>query len=159
MTVAKQVVTEGPFGIPMQDRQAIQLDSILKALPAEDRALKRAVKPAATAETLAGERADVSWISTEEVDRDREIVVSRGLNDAHFRLNPIVTLQHSCHSCPVGRSLWRKRVKDGATAGIKAKTVYASRPEEVAGGRSLEAGLCFYARPEPDCSTVSPSAL
>ena len=72
----------------------------------------------------------MSWISTEEVDRDREIVVSRGLNDAHFRLNPIVTLQHSCHSCPVGRSLWRKRVKDGATAGIKAKTVYASRPKK-----------------------------
>jgi hypothetical protein len=30
---------------------------------------------------------------------------------------------------PVGKSLWRKRIKDGAVAGIKAKTVYPPRPD------------------------------
>jgi hypothetical protein len=46
------------------------------------------------------------------------------MNDSHFQLNPIVTLQHQYHLPPVGRSLWRKRVRDG----IKAKTQYPERP-------------------------------
>jgi len=113
------VTTEGPLGLPMQDRQAFQLDSILKALPQEDRALRHAVVAKAPTELLDGERADVSWISTEDIDRDGRIVVSRGMNDAHFKLNPLVTLQHAYWRPPVGRSFWRKRVKDGPTVGIK----------------------------------------
>src|SRR5271166_4976496 len=53
----------------------------------------------APSELLLGERADVSWISTEDPDRDREVVIARGMDDSHFRLNPIVTLQH-CYSLP-----------------------------------------------------------
>jgi hypothetical protein len=120
--------TEGPLGLPMQDRQAFQLEGILKALPPEDRTLKHAVVAKAPTELLDGERADVSWISTEDIDRDHEIVVSRGMNDAHFKLNPLVTLQHAYWRPPVGRSLWRKRVKDGPLVGIKAKTHYPPRP-------------------------------
>src|SRR5450755_2446405 len=30
---------------------------------------------------------------------------------------------------PVGKSLWRKRVKDGDLAGIKAKTQYPAKPD------------------------------
>jgi hypothetical protein len=122
--------TEGPLGLPMQDRQAFQLESILKALPPEDRALKHAVVAKGPTELLDGERADVSWISTEDIDRDREIVVSKGMNDAHFKLNPLVTLQHAYWRPPVGRSLWRKRVKDGPMVGIKAKTHYPPRPAD-----------------------------
>jgi len=122
--------TEGPLGLPMQDRQAFQLEGILAALPDEDRALKHAVVAKAPTELLDGERADVSWISTEEIDRDHEIVVSRGMNDAHFKLNPLVTLQHAYWRPPVGRSLWRKRVKDGPLVGIKAKTHYPPRPAD-----------------------------
>jgi hypothetical protein len=122
--------TEGPLGLPMQDRQAKQLDALLRALPSEDRQLRRLTSPKAPTELLDGERADVSWISTEDIDRDKEIVIARGMNDAHFKLNPIVTLQHCYHSAPVGRSLWRKRVKDGTTNGIKAKTQYPPRPED-----------------------------
>ena len=122
--------TEGPLGLPMQDRQAFQLESLLTAIPLEDRALRHAIVAKAPTELLDGERADVSWISTEDIDRDREIVVSRGMNDAHFKLNPLVTLQHAYWRPPVGRSLWRKRVKDGALVGIKAKTHYPPRPDD-----------------------------
>jgi hypothetical protein len=62
------------------------------------------------------------------VDRDGEVVVSAGMDDRHFRANPLVTLLHDYRQPPVGRSLWRKRVRDGATAGIKAKTHYPPRP-------------------------------
>ena len=120
----------GPLGLPMQDRQAFQLEGILAALPHEDRALRHAVVAKAPTELLDGERADVSWISTEDIDRDREIVVSKGMNDAHFKLNPLVTLQHAYWRPPVGRSLWRKRVKDGPLVGIKAKTHFPPRPAD-----------------------------
>ena len=52
------------------------------------------------------------------------------MNDAHFKLNPLVTLQHAYWRPPVGRSLWRKRVKDGPLVGIKAKTHYPPRPDD-----------------------------
>jgi hypothetical protein len=121
--------TEGPLGIPMRDAQAHLLDSLLRSLPAEDRKLCRLVTAKAPTEVMDGERADVSWITTEEIDREKEIVVARGMNDSHFKLNPIVTMNHAYHLPPVGRSLWRKRAKDGPLVGIKAKTQYPRRPD------------------------------
>jgi len=128
--MTKLYETEGPLGIPMKDAQARLLEAILKTLPAEDRSVKRLVTAKAPAELLDGERADVSWISTEEIDREHEIVSARGMNDSQYRLNPIVTLQHCYHIPPIGRSLWRKRTKDGALRGIKAKTQYPPRPDD-----------------------------
>ncbi len=119
--------TEGPLGFPMKDADARALDELLKAHPGA--AYGRAVVEKATTEIMPGERADVSWITTQAVDRDREVVLATGLDDTHFRNNPVVTLGHCYHQPPVGRSLWRRRVKDGATHGIKAKTVYPARPE------------------------------
>jgi hypothetical protein len=112
----------------MRDAQAKLLDSLLQSLPAEDRALCRLVTAKAPTEVMDGERADVSWITTEEIDREGEIVVARGMNDSHFKLNPIVTMNHTYWQPPVGRSLWRKRATDGPLAGIKAKTHYPKRP-------------------------------
>ncbi len=120
---------EGPLGFPMQDRQAFALESILKALPKEDAyRYRKAVQARGPSETLPGERSDVSWISTEDPDRTGEVVLARGMNDSQFKLNPIVTMQHAYSLPPVGRSLWRKVVKDGALLGIKAKTQYPARP-------------------------------
>jgi hypothetical protein len=51
------------------------------------------------------------------------------MNDSRFKLNPIVTLQHCYWQPPVGKSLWRKRAKDGPLVGIKAKTLYPKRPD------------------------------
>lgn len=121
--------TEGPLGFPQTDRQAQALDGVLKQLPKDStfNYRKLSVEKAPT-ELSPGERADVSWISTEEVDRAREVVIARGLDDSHFALNPVVTLQHSYGQPPVGKSLWRKRIK-GPQAGVKAKTFYPAKPE------------------------------
>ncbi len=120
---------EGPLGTPCTDRQARVLDALLRTLPHDDRfAPGHLVIEKATTELLPGERADVSWISTEDPDRMRDVVLARGMNDEHFKLNPLVTLQHAYWLPPVGRSLWRKRVRDGNRAGIKAKTLYPARP-------------------------------
>ncbi len=123
-------LTEGPLGFPQTDEQAKELEGLLKE-HSKDSALayRKQVVEKATTELSPGERADVSWISTEAVDRARDVVLARGLDDSHYQLNPIVTLQH-CYWLPaVGKSLWRKKVKDGERRGVKAKTVYPPRPD------------------------------
>jgi hypothetical protein len=123
--------TEGPLGFPLTDRQAIALENILKALPRDDSfRYRKALSARGASEVLSGERADVSWISSEDPDRVGEIVMARGMNDSQFKQNPIVTLQHAYHLPPVGKSLWRKVVKDGEQKGVKAKTQYPAKPAD-----------------------------
>lgn len=122
--------TEGPFGLPMKDAQAKALEERLRALPQEDAfTLRRASFERGVSELQPGERADVSWITEETPDRLGDIVVAQGMDDSHFQLNPIVTLNHAYDEPPVGRSLWRRRARDGAYRGVKAKTHYPARPD------------------------------
>jgi hypothetical protein len=125
---------EGPLGFPVTDKQAYALDAILKALPKDSAyAYRKAVIERAPTEISPGERSDVSWISTEDPDRTGDVVLARGMNDSQFRLNPIVTLNHCYWAPPVGKSLWRKFVKDGDLRGIKAKTQYPAKPADWSG--------------------------
>jgi hypothetical protein len=126
--------TEGPLGFPMRDRDARTLDTLLKSLPhTPEYEYRHRVTVKGLTEVNPGERSDVSWISTESPDRARDVVVAKGMNDGQFQANPIVTLGHAYWLPPVGRSLWRKRVKDGTppdgVVGIKAKTQYPARPD------------------------------
>jgi hypothetical protein len=122
--------TIGPLNFPQTDRAARALDTLLRALPkSKEYEYRKAVNLKAPTELNPGERSDVSWISTESVDRMGEVVVARGMNDSQFQGNPLVTLGHAYWMAPVGKSLWRRRVKDGALVGIKAKTQYPPRPD------------------------------
>ncbi len=122
---------EGPLGFPMRDRAAQALDAILRSLPKSDEfAYRKAVRDQAASALLPGERADVSWISGEEPDRTNEVVLARGMDDGQFLMNPIVTLQHAYDLPPVGRSVWRKVVRDGPRHAVKAKTHYPPRPAD-----------------------------
>jgi hypothetical protein len=122
--------TEGPFGLPMKDKQAKRLDAKLRTLPKDEAfEFRRLAYPRGLAELQAGERADVSWITAETPDRLGDVVLARGMDDSHFQLNPIVTLNHRYDQPPVGRSLWRRKVKEGDFCGVKAKTHYPPRPD------------------------------
>ncbi len=123
-------LSEGPLGFPMPDKTARAVDALLKTLPkTKDYEYRKTLVARPPTELNPGERSDVSWISTESVDRMGEVVAARGMNDGQFQLNPLVTLGHAYWMPPVGKSLWRKRVKDGDLVGIKAKTLYPPRPE------------------------------
>src|SRR5260370_32391629 len=122
-------LTEGPLGFPLTDGQAKALDTILKALPKDDAyRYRKTIITKGPSEIMPGERTDVSWISTEDPDRVGDVVLARGMNESQFKLNPIVTLEHCYRLPPIGKSLWRKVVKDGPQTGIKAKTQYPARP-------------------------------
>jgi hypothetical protein len=139
-----RATAEGPLGFPLTDRQAFALDTLLKALPHDDAyRYRKATVARAPAEVLPGERADVSWISSENPDRVGEVVLARGMNDSQYRLNPIVTMQHAYWMPPVGKSLWRKVVRDGSLTGIKAKTQYPTRPTDWPSGQSWPADIAL----------------
>jgi hypothetical protein len=139
-----KATTEGPLGFPLTDRQAVALDAILKALPKDDAfRYRKTVLARGASEVLAGERSDVSWISTEDPDRMQDVVMARGMNDGQFKQNPIVTMQHDYHLPPVGKSIWRKAASDGPTRGIKAKTVYPARPTDWPQEKDWPADIAF----------------
>src|SRR5207249_1170129 len=120
---------EGPLGFPLLDPQARVLDTLLNSLPrTREYAYRKAVIAQAPTELLSGERADVSWITTESPDRSQEVVLAKGMNDSQFQKNPVVTLNHCYWNPPVGKSLWRKVAKDGELRGVKAKTQYPAKP-------------------------------
>src|SRR5262249_56337187 len=118
--------TEGPLGFPMSDKAARELDALLRTLPERD--YKHAIVEKATTELSPGERADVSWISTESADRQGEIVLAGGLDDTPFKHNPIVTLAHRYDLAPIGRSLWRPKGRGGGAPGIKGTKPDPVRP-------------------------------
>src|SRR5262245_32882101 len=122
--------TEGPFGLPMKDAQAKALEARLRQLPSEDAfTLRRFGEASGVSELQPGERADVSWISEESPDRLGDVVIAAGMDDSHFQLNPIVTLNHAYDQPPIGRSLWRRKAREGTLRGVKAKTFYPPRPD------------------------------
>jgi hypothetical protein len=129
--------TEGPLGFPMLDKAAQALDALLRTLPrTPEYEYRKTLSLKAPTELNPGERSDVSWISTESVDRTGEVVRARGMDDRQFQSNPIVTLGHAYHLPPVGRSLWRRRVRDGRLFGIKAKTLYPPCPDSWPAGET-----------------------
>lgn len=124
-------VTAGPLGVPCTDAQAFALDRLCRDLP--DASLKRLSIPAAIAEKADATRTDESWISTEDLDHDHDIVLAAGMDPAHFLLNPVVPLNHAYWLPPVGKCLRLWEHRGDRSQGIKAITHYPRRPEDFSG--------------------------
>ena len=128
--------TEGPLGLPMKSEQATALEEVLKGLNSDCRGLMDASGGMLYFKTvpekfelLEGERADVSLVTTDSVDRDKEVILPQGGDWKSFQKGGgIVTFAHNYQELPVGRALWVKRVVEPAN-GWLAKTKYTERPE------------------------------
>lgn len=129
--------TEGPLGLRMSSDQAVAAEAVLKDLSAECRAMvadgpMRATVMPKKIETDSEERTEVSLVTTNSVDRDREVILPGGGDWKGFRLNPTVTFAHKYDELPLGRALWVRRQKPippQTVDGWLAKTLYASKPE------------------------------
>lgn len=125
MRMKKKLCT-GPLGFPMPDELARSLEALLKSLPKDKAYAYRKAQAVPTAvELVEGERADVSTISTDSLDRESEVVIPKGMNLAYFSKNPVVTFAHKYDELPVGRAAWVKMVGEV----LKAKTIYANKPD------------------------------
>jgi hypothetical protein len=127
--------SEGPLGFPMRSEDAKATEALISELP-ED--CKKRIQDGPIRLVCSGkqpdfkddERADISWVTTESVDRDNEVVLAKGLNWKQWKKNPVVTFGHNYRDLPVGRGLWVKRETDKNIVGWLAKTRYTSKPED-----------------------------
>jgi hypothetical protein len=79
-----------------------------------------------------GERSDVSWISTDVVDNEGDVVVAKGVDFASVYLkNPVVMACHDYQKWPVGTCAWIKAAKGDGFTGLCAKTMYDEDPDAV----------------------------
>lgn len=124
-------LVEGPLGFPMREESAREIDELLKQQPSgEEYEYRRKAAAADDVRTDDEERTDTSFIMTDALDRDREVVLPGGGDFAQFRKNPVVTFAHRYDELPVGRALWLKRDEQNGRAGILAKTQYAAKPKD-----------------------------
>ena len=116
----------GPFGFPMKEIEARELDTFLQE-HSKDSALgyKKRTKMDAFEYFIPGEKADVSKVTDTSIDKSGEIVDAKGIDWSAFQKNPAVTLSHNYWLPPLGKSVWQKRVGDH----WKAKTIYADKPD------------------------------
>lgn len=77
-------------------------------------------------EKLKAERAIKHFISTVDLDRQRDIMMPKGMNDKDFDKSPSVWYNHNYvwnpNALPVAKSLWRQKTEEG----VLAKTGFAT---------------------------------
>jgi phage head maturation protease len=119
----KHKMVECGLGFPLAEKQARALDQILKSLPKD--CTYRKAQSVASIELKPGERADISLISSNALDRDNEVLIPKGMRLDLFQQNPVVMMAHDYSALPVGKCQWIKRDSEG----IKAKTIYPEKPD------------------------------
>lgn len=73
------------------------------------------------------ERSITSIISTEDVDRDGDVVVTKGLQLKNYRKNPVVLFMHDPFVV-VAKSAWQKPEEHKGCGRMRAKSIFASNP-------------------------------
>lgn len=117
----------GPFGFPMPEEDARELDKALEKAEEEILLLRRVTADSKSTAFVQGENADVSVITDDSVDEDGEIIDMKSINFDSFRKNPLVTFNHNYTNPPIGKSLWQKQVGSS----IRAKTQYVPKPDTI----------------------------
>ncbi len=75
------------------------------------------------------ERTVTAIISTNRIDRMKEVLLPRGADIAEYLRNPVVPWGHDSRQPPIGRALWLKKQKNGLMAKVEFATT--ERAEEV----------------------------
>lgn len=127
--MSEKILVEGPLGFEVTEAQALAIESQLKKQPKGKEFEYRHIGVSKAVEVAGNDRTDVSVISSETVDRDREMVMVSGIEYEQYLKNPVVTWNHNRAIMPVGKCMWIRR--QGSL--MKAKTMYAERPEDMQG--------------------------
>jgi len=86
------------------------------------------------------ERTVTAIISTDAIDRDREVILPKGVNLDEYEKNKIVLWSHQYDELPIAKALWVKKGRKGITAKIKfATTAKAEEIYQLFKGKFLKA--------------------
>lgn len=117
------IVEESTTGFLMPESIASAIGELSKGLPAGF-GYRRVAKAVDDFKLNAGERTDVSVVSTDDPDRDGEVLLPGGADWSQY--NKVVFFGHAYTELPVGSCWW---MKTNAT-GIVAKTHYPPKPSD-----------------------------
>jgi len=77
-----------------------------------------------------GTREFIATITTDDLDRDGEVVDPRGGKLANYEKNPIITFSHDTWGLPIGAARWIKRFTEDGGRGIIARGYIAEGVEK-----------------------------
>tara|TARA_R100000808_G_scaffold1045_1_gene4967 strand:+ start:1510 stop:2286 length:777 start_codon:yes stop_codon:yes gene_type:complete len=79
--------------------------------------------------TAEGQREFVATISTNQVDRDGDVIDPRGIDIKNFQANPVIMLNHESWELPIGQALWVRRFTENGKSGLLAKGKITDKTE------------------------------
>jgi len=143
------LVEHAGSGFQLPESLARKIDALSRTLP-RDFTYRRIARKADSFTLDAGERTDVSVITTDALDRDGEVVLPVGGDWADY--NRVVTFAHRYDQLPVGSNWWI-RARGNA---LIAKTHYPDRPTDWGGGPWLPSAILhLMQQPVPTCTGKS----
>jgi hypothetical protein len=116
-------IVEGPNGLSMPESTARRIEELAGSLP-KDFVYRRIARKSTEFKLDAGERTDVSVITTDALDHDGEVVLPGGIDWSGY--NRVVTFAHRYDQLPVGSNWWMRARGNG----LIAKTHYPPRPAD-----------------------------
>lgn len=154
------------LGFPIPEKIVGEVDAAMKGIPKEVRdhfkstvtddsgashnveGYARRIMATKAMDFVDNERADISVVSSDSVDADKEIVAPGGLDWSQFLKSPSVSLSHNYKIPRVGKCQWVKRqMLDGGEDAWKAKTQYIARPLDFPAGQEwIPETTWFYVR-------------
>ncbi len=147
------VVEHAASGFLLPEATARRIDSLARGLP-RDFTYRRRSAPAAELELDPGERTDVSTITTDALDRDRECVLPAGGDWSAY--NRVVPFAHDYRQLPAGSCWWIKPKSGTAGSRLIAKTHYPAKPADWGDAPWLpSAVLHLLQQPVPTCTGKS----
>lgn len=149
---SEPIVEHAGTGFRIPESTARQIDELSKGLPAECKYTRFA--KTAEYEIDGDERTEVSFVTTDDIDRDREVILPDGLDTKDY--NGVVTFCHKYDQLPVGRSLWIKPKMKGQRNGLIAKTYYPTKPKDWGDAPWLPSAILHLMQsPHPTCTGKS----
>ena len=143
------VVEHAGSGFWMPEALARKIDELSRGLP-RDFTYRRLARKSDSFTLDAGERTDVSFITTDAVDRDGEVVIPAGGDWSSY--NRVVTFSHRYDQLPVGSNWWIRAKGNG----LIAKTHYPPKPTDWGEAPWLPSAILhLMQQPVPTCTGKS----
>jgi len=98
---------------------------VAKALDKPDAEFVRKYYAGKAPELQKDERSLIAYVTTEDIDRDMEVILTRGIDLKHFKKNPVVLWGHDYDGLPVAKADWIKRGTTGDSNALIAKATFA----------------------------------
>jgi len=130
----KKGFTKSVLDIPVKEEIARDIESLVKEAEANGLSYQRRFISADDIDTLRKGKTEADNLrhtalvtaTTNDVDRDSEIVLPAGLDRKYFRKNPVILYGHNSELPPIGYSLWEKMEGNLLKSFIK----FADRPTD-----------------------------